>query len=275
MMWPSQGVLIFTVMAAVPPVIAIYRENIVAFAISLLASILAWKLAHYTHLVPVAIGLLIFSFSFAFRKLNPENKRSAFWARSALLLSPLVVILASILTGDTSFASLASVLLIASFFFAFGKLDPEHRRAALGVRVALLLSPLIAIGAYALKLSLIYNWSPQNFFEQALDSTLNDPDQAMTEALDRQFPKGTDEAILKSTLLKQGFEDIPQPRPYCRLPERGLRTYTYCPQGTREMKYDIESLSIVCGARHISVNWSVDPAGKVTRLEASSRTYCW
>jgi hypothetical protein len=275
MLWPSQGVLIFTVMAAVPPVIAIYRENIVAFAISLLISILAWKLAHYAHLVPVAIGLLIVAFLFAFRKLNPEDKRATFFARTALLLSPLVVILVSILTGDTDFVSLASVLLIVSFFFAFGKLDTEHKRAALGLRVVLLLSPLIAIGGYALKLSLLYNWNPPKVFEQALDSPLIDRDQAMTEALNAQFPKGTDEAVLKSTLLNQGFEDVPQPRPSCRLPETEWANYGPCPKGTREMKYDIESLGIVCGARHISVNWSVDPTGKVTRLEATSRTYCW
>src|SRR4051812_47463485 len=111
MMWPSQGVIVFAVMAAVPPLIALNRGNILAFAVSLLASIVAWKLANYTYFVPVAIGLLIFSFLFAFRKLNPEDKRPTFWARTALLLSPLVVILASILTGDTSFVSLASVLL--------------------------------------------------------------------------------------------------------------------------------------------------------------------
>jgi hypothetical protein len=274
-MWPSQGVLIFTVMVAVPPVIAIYRENIMAFAISLLTSILAWKLVHYTHLVPVAIGLLIFSFLFAFRKLNPEDKRATFWARTALLLSPLVVILASILTGDTSFASLASALLIVSFFFAFGKLDPEHKRAALWVRIALLLSPFIAIGAYALKLSLLYNWNPPKALERSLASPLTDRDEAMTEELNSQFPKGTDETVLKLTLLKQGFEDVPQPRPSCRLPDTRGMSYGPCPKGAREMKYDIESLGIVCGARHISVNWSVDPTGKVTRLEATSRTYCW
>jgi hypothetical protein len=275
MMWPSQGVLIFTVMAAVPPVIAICRENIVAFAVSLLASMLAWKLAHYTYLVPVAIGLLIFSFLVAFRKLNPEDKSATFWARTALLLSPLSVILASILTGDTSFASLASVLLIVSFFFAFGKLDPEHKRVALGVRVALLLSPLIAIGAYALKLSLVYNWSPPKVLERSLASPLSDRDQAMTEELNSQFPKGTDEAILTTTLLKQGFQNVAQPRPSCRLPDPRGMSYGPCPKGAREMKYDFEHLSFICGTSHISVNWSIDLDGKITRLEATQHRYCW
>jgi len=275
MMWHSQGVLVFAVMAAVPPLIALNRGNILAFAVSLLASIVAWKLANYTHFVPVAIALLIFSCLFAFRKLNPEDKRPAFWARTALLLSPLVVILASILTGDTNLVSLASVLLIVSFFFGFRRLDSEHKRAALWVRVALLSSPFIAIAAYALKLSLLYHWSPPKVLEQALDSPLADRDQAMTEALNTQFPKGTDEAVLKSTLLKQGFEEVAQPRPSCRLPETKWASYGPCPKGAREMKYDLEHLGIVCGTRHISVNWSVDPAGKVTRLEATSRTYCW
>jgi hypothetical protein len=275
MMWPSQGVLIFTVMAAVPPVIAIYRENIVAFAISLLASILAWKLAHYTHLVPVAIGLLIISFLFALRKLNPEDKRATFWARTALLLSPLIVILASNLTGDTDFVSLASVLLIVSFFFAFGKLDPAHKRAALGVRVVLLLSPFIAIAAYALKLSLLYNWNPPRVLERSLASSLSDRDEAMKQELNSQFPNGTDEAILKSTLLKQGFQDVPQPRPSCRLPDTRGMSYGPCPKGAREMKYDFEHFSFVCGTSHISVNWSVDLDGKITRLEATKHRYCW
>jgi hypothetical protein len=274
MMWPSQGVLVFAVMAAVPPLIALHRRNILAFAVSLLASIVAWKLANYTHLVPVAIGLLIFSLLVAFPKLNPEEKRATFWARSALLLSPLTVILASILTGDTSFASLASVLLIVSFFFAFGKLDPEHKRAALGVRVALLLSPLIAIGAYALKLSLVYNWSPPRVLERSLASPLSDRDQAMTEELNSQFPIGTDEAILTSALLKQGFQNVAQPRPSCRLPDTRGMSYGPCPKGAREMKYDFEHFSFVCGTSHISVNWSVGLDGKITRLEATQQRYC-
>jgi hypothetical protein len=219
-MWPNQGVLIFAMMSAVPPLIAILRRNAFAFAGCLPLSVLAWLLASYTYLVPIAAILLIFSFVLASRKFKPGHERTVRWVRAALLSSPFV-----------------------------------------------------AIGVWALWLTCAYNWSPPRMLEGSISQPSSDRDQAMTESLNSQFPAGIDETILKSELLKQGFEDAPKPRLFCRLPEGmpGWRSYGRCPEGTREVQYYFRT--IVC-SYHIIVNWSADRDGKVTGLEGTEQASC-
>jgi hypothetical protein len=108
-------------------------------------------------------------------------------------------------------------------------------------------------------------------------STQQRINQAMTEILSLQFPHGTNEADLKLALAGQGFEDAKDdPHPQCRSTQTASSiAYVPCPSRTREMKYDIQSLGIVCGTRHLFVNWSVDEDGKLTRLEAFERSVCW
>ena len=134
------------------------------------------------------------------------------------------------------------------------------------------------MGAYAVWLSLVYNWGPPRFLAKPLDSPLMDRDRAMTETINQQFPVGTSEAELISALSKQGFEKAKTPSPRCRQPqEKGsnIKRYMRCPAGTQEMTYDYIELDLVCGTRHLSINWSADPAGKLTRLEATRYVACF
>jgi hypothetical protein len=204
MLWPSQGVHIFAVMSAIPPLIALLGGNVRAFARSLPISILAGIVAGYTYLVPIAIVLLVLSFVVALQKLKPDELRPLLrWSMRALLLWPVV-----------------------------------------------------AIGGYVLWLWLAYNWGPPRMLEPAfLEGSSQRVDQAMTQILNSQFPHGTDEAALKLTLSRQGFEDVHDTRPECRSTATASQiTYVPCPSGTREMQYDIQSLGIVCGTTHLFVN---------------------
>lgn len=135
----------------------------------------------------------------------------------------------------------------------------------------------VAVAAYTVRLSLLYNWGPPKILVQALDSPLMDRDWAMTKALNQQFPVGTIEAALISALSKQGFERASTPSPRCRQPETSANVirYGWCPVGTQEMTYDYEELDLVCGTRHLSINWSADATGKLTRLEATRYVACF
>jgi hypothetical protein len=228
MLWPNQGIFIFEMMAAVPPLIACFRLDAARLAVSLLISVLASMLARYTYLVPVAILLLIVGFGLALRRSEPEERQRA---------------------GSGRFWKSAAILCLLLF---------------------------IAMSAYAVRLSLAYNWGPPKILKQPLASQLMDRDAAMTETLNQQFPIGTDEAALTSTLSNQGFKKALRPRPQCRQPETkpGWMEYAPCPAGAKEMTYDYEQIDLICGTRHISINWSVDSVGKITRLEATRYLPC-
>lgn len=228
-MWPHQGVLIFTMMAAIPPLIAILRRDARALLVSLLAGVLVWWLASYSYLVPVAILLLMVSFG--------------------------------LVCGGLS-----------------SRLPALPGEAALWMRTVILYSLFFAITGYALKLSLTYNWAPPRILAEPLASPLSDRDGPMTAALNARFPDGTDEAVLKAALLNDGFSDVAQPRPLCRLPETRSGSISYygpCPAGTREMTYEYTQFNLVCGSTRISVKWSVDPGGKVARLQGTGYTPCF
>jgi hypothetical protein len=101
MLWPSQGVLVFAFMSAIPPLIALLRGNARAFGLSTSISILAGLLARSTYLVPVAIVLLILSFVIASQQLTTSNdlpraarwiRRAAPWIVPGLLLASFVAI---------------------------------------------------------------------------------------------------------------------------------------------------------------------------------------
>ncbi|QOZ76404.1 hypothetical protein XH83_13655 [Bradyrhizobium sp. CCBAU 53351] len=98
----------------------------------------------------------------------------------------------------------------------------------------------------------------------------------MTAALNAQFPEGTEEAVLRASLLKDGFSDVAQPRPLCRLPQispGSMRRYGSCPVGSREMTYEYRGpVNFICGSTRISMKWSVSPNGKVVGLQATGFT---
>jgi hypothetical protein len=198
-----------------------------------------------------------------------------------LAASLLISVLASMLARYTYLVPVAILLLIVGFGLALRRPQPEGRqRAGCGrfwkSAALLCLLLFIAMSAYAVRLSLAYNWGPPKILKQPLDSQLMDRDGAMTEALNQHFPIGTDEAALRSTLLNQGFKNVQRPRPQCRQPETrsGWKEYAPCPAGAQEMTYDYEEINLICGTRHISINWSADAIGKITRLEATRYLPC-
>jgi len=142
-------------------------------------------------------------------------------------------------------------------------------------RSALLwLLPFLAIAAYALYLKHSYNWGPPAILAQALASPSIDR-QGLAETLNAQYLVGTDEATLKSTLLEQGFTNTPQARASCIKPDAGKMAYGPCPAGTQQMTYDYNLFGdFVCGTRHILINWSTDPNGRIARLEAMRYVAC-
>jgi hypothetical protein len=142
-------------------------------------------------------------------------------------------------------------------------------------RTALLWSlPFVAIAAYVLYLRHSYNWGPPEIFAQALASPSTGR-EGLIETLETQYLIGTDQAVLRSTLLKQGFGDAPQARMSCIKADAGKMAYGPCPAGTQQMTYDYNLFGdLVCGTRHISINWSADPNGKIARLEATRYVPC-
>jgi len=228
MLWPNQGIFIFEMMAAVPPLIACFRLDAARLVVSMLISVLASMLARYTYLVPVAILLLIVGFGLALRRPEPEARQRA---------------------GSGRFWKSVAILCLLLF---------------------------IAMSAYVVRLSLVYNWGPPEILKQPLASRFVDRDAAMTETLNQQFPIGTDEAALRSTLSNQGFKKPLRPRPQCRQPETtpGWMEYAPCPAGAKEMTYDYEQIDLICGTRHVSINWSVNSVGKITRLAATRYLPC-
>ncbi|MGO4711979.1 hypothetical protein [Bradyrhizobium sp. 2TAF24] len=181
--------------------------------------------------------------------------------------SLLTGLLAVTLARYTYLVPVSVVLLIASFAFALRKFALNEQRWALWVSFALIFSPF---GAGAVWLYFSYNWGPPAILGDA--ARFAGADQQMTDTLNARFPHGTDEALLRSVLLRQGFKD--EPALYaCRLEAREGRVVRFgeCPPDTRWMTYQWSSL--VCGVT-VSVNWSVDQNRKLTRLQVSDRSAC-
>ena len=222
MSWPSQGMLVFALMSAIPPLIALLSGDGRGFVRSAPISILAVLLARFTYLVPAGIVLLIVSVVLASRQLTTGKLRLA-----------------------------------------------ARRMVTFGL-------PSLFV-AYVLWLWLAFNWGPPRMFERAfVERSTQHVNQGMTDILNSQFPHGTNEAELKLALVGQGFEDANDSHPRCLLHQTSSMTsYGPCPPRTRQMKYEIQSLSIVCGPSHLFVNWSADDEGKLTRLQAFKTFVCW
>jgi hypothetical protein len=117
-------------------------------------------------------------------------------------------------------------------------------------------------------------WGPPAVLAQALASPPIGR-EALTTTLDAQYLVGTDEAALRSVLLKQGFAEAPQARASCVKPDASGMQSEPCPAGARHMTYDYEQFpDLACGTRHISINWSADPNGKIASLKATHYVAC-
>ena len=84
----------------------------------------------------------------------------------------------------------------------------------------------------------------------------SDASRRLTAFLQRRFPTGTSEGVLKSTLLDQGFS------PY--------RQGGYDPNKTFEYTWG----RLPCGASLI-VWWTADDSGKIDKVSSAYRSVCW
>ena len=199
----------------------------------------------------------------------------------AVCWSLLAVILVCWLASYPYLVPLAILLIMGSFGLVCGgssRLPTVSAEVSLWMRTIMLYALVFAITGYALNLFLSYNWAPPRILAEPLASPLSDRDGPMTAALNAQFPDGTHETVLRASLLKDGFLDVAQPRPLCRLLETrpgSMRHYKPCPAGSREMTYEYRGpVNFVCGSTHISVKWSVNPDGKIAGLQATGYTPC-
>lgn len=133
-------------------------------------------------------------------------------------------------------------------------------------------------------LSWIYitnNWHPPEMFSQ-LFASRNPVDQvaqdsAITQILQTSFPLGTAVSDLKSSLSKEGFQDIPPPPSDCVPPEKEaevppLTVHTPCYDGGNQMEYQW-MIGGICRA-HIYVKWMTGETGKLSRVRGYGSTAC-
>jgi hypothetical protein len=98
----------------------------------------------------------------------------------------------------------------------------------------------------------------------------------LTAQLLRDFPPGTPEESLKSTLLGQGFKPLPPPRADCVAPGQTppfRQTFRPCPVGDRGWIVAYHWAIAVCGYS-ITVRWSADDERKIAGLNAVFDARC-
>jgi len=216
-------------------------------------------------------GVLIFTIMSGAPLLLALLRRSRIDFAVSLTISLVAVTLARY----TYLVPVSIVLLVLSFTAAAQTIDEnwEGRWDGRGFFHILVSLAFLLVGAGAAWLGWFYfshNWGPPEMFEKV--TICADCGPAMTDTLNARFPRGSDEALLKSVLVTQGFKEGLH-RPICRQASKidGVVTLGPCPDGTREMVYAWSAF--ICGAR-ILVNWSVDHERKITRLEANPDLTC-
>jgi hypothetical protein len=97
----------------------------------------------------------------------------------------------------------------------------------------------------------------------------------LTAVLERTFPAGTSEHVLKSTLLGQGFKPLPPPPPNCLPPGQfgpPGKVYVPCYDATKILKY-VWGRGMVC-SEEVVVHWSTDSEGKITSIKGGYHGAC-
>jgi hypothetical protein len=97
----------------------------------------------------------------------------------------------------------------------------------------------------------------------------------LSSVLQQKFPAGTSEAVLKSTLQRQGFKPIPPPPADCVRP--GVtppigRVFVQCYDATNQLRYEWGD-GLVCGAT-VAVAWTTDGKGGVASVRGSYYSAC-
>ena len=115
--------------------------------------------------------------------------------------------------------------------------------------------------------------------EQLVDmdwSTQKEASERLTYLLHQKFPKGSSASDLRSTLLSQGFEPPPPPRPDCLSPGQVApkgKTVTPCPVNNGSGVLGYSWGNGVC-RHYITVKWSTNDNKTIKEVHAIYYSYC-
>jgi len=187
------------------------------------------------------------------------------------IASLLISLLAAFLAQYTYLVPLSAVLLIWSFAAAFREPARWSFRPLFRVRYVVFLVFWGGVAWWHFS----DNRSPPEMFGVPREIRGAGPtNEWMTNVLNEKFPHGTDEALLTTALLKQGFKESPPAHYRCfrqASTAPGKNFHTDCPEGVRGMEYTWAGFE--CGGK-IAVIWLADEGGKVTRLQADRVLSC-
>lgn len=168
-------------------------------------------------------------------------------------------------------------------------MKPRWVRRIVGVILGCLALPLLAFivlrpeAAIIIVAVLVYplfgTTQPPQMFKADLAGMWNKWDEAgrkITTRLQEQFPAGTTEAALKSTLVKQGFKPLPPPAADCVPAGQQVpvgKTYTRCPTSDPSKTLTYRWGSAVCTST-VSVRWKTDGGDEVTEVNGRYNAAC-
>ncbi|RVC60110.1 MAG: hypothetical protein EOS65_18315 [Mesorhizobium sp.] len=125
------------------------------------------------------------------------------------------------------------------------------------------------------------NWHAPEMFSQLFASG-NHTDQtaqdsAITQILQTAFPVGTVVSDVKSSLSKEGFQDIPPPPLDCVPPAKEAEVlprtvHTPCYDVRDQMEYQW-MIGGICRA-HIFAKWMTGETGRVSQIQGYGSTAC-
>jgi hypothetical protein len=98
-------------------------------------------------------------------------------------------------------------------------------------------------------------------------------ERKLTAVLEKKFPVGTSEDVLKSALLKEGFKFLGPPHPECVQPGQRPtgRIFALCYDPTKILDY--YWISIGC-SETVQVKWEVDDQRNIMRVEGIYGSVC-
>jgi hypothetical protein len=151
---------------------------------------------------------------------------------------------------------------------------------ALPVLAFIVLRPEAAIIMVAVLVYPLFGTThPPPMFEADLAGMWNKWDEAsrkITARLQEQFPAGMTEAVLKSTLIKQGFKPLPPPPADCVPAGQQMpvgKTYRPCPTSDPSKTLTYRWGGGVCTST-ISVRWETNSDKAITKVTGGYNAAC-
>jgi hypothetical protein len=102
------------------------------------------------------------------------------------------------------------------------------------------LALIVALASVLWIYGLFHNHRPPQI-AGGVDLTSGYADARWSAVLQQKFPPGTSEALLKSTLLSQGFKHVSSPPPNCLRPGERPKVgvvFVECYDSTKQLEYD-------------------------------------